>query len=217
MDYTDYAQPWSTQQKKAVQLPVRANNRFFFKHHPRNWELWHFEIESTSSKRTSKKLKPVWLPVLHTHHESAGVNGTRGSGKIVDSSVPRTRMLDDGWTILRPEELDYLRQYPCRGGAYWADKFTKIENLGGDLVTTFDHDEYASWRCSLMAKGLVPLPHQTFLKRAINLNTRKINRIARDQHIPEIAAKLKTLQQLQNDMNTALEDVKKNGAKHYEL
>jgi len=216
MDYTEYAQPWATEQKRTVRLPTRPNNRFFYKQHPRNWELWHFEIEGTGAKKT-RGLKPIWLPMLQSHHETAGVNGTRGLKGNIDSSVSRTRLSDDGWHILRPEQHDYLRKYPCRNGHYWSDKFTTLENLGGELVTTFDFDAFAAWRLELMKNGVLPLPHQTFLKRSINLVSRRINRISRDQHIPEIAAKLKALQDLQQDMNTALLDVKKKGVKHYEL
>jgi hypothetical protein len=217
MDYTEYAQPWSQEQRRAVKLPTRANSRFFYKQHPRNWELWHFETEQTSGKRTTRKLKPVWLPVLSTHHETAGVNGTRSTSNGVDSSLSRTRLADDGWHVLRPDQHDYLRQYPCRNGFYWTDKFTLLENLGGDLVTTFDYQGYAEWRRELMVKGVLPLPHQTFLKRITQLVSKRISRISRDQHIPEIAAKLKALQDLQTDMNAATANVKKEGVKHYEL
>jgi hypothetical protein len=218
MDYTDYAQPWQTQQRQAVRLPTRANNRFFYKHHPKNWELYHFEIENKTSKKTTEPaLRAVWLPKLSSHHETAGVNGSRMSGGRIDSSISRTRLGDSGWQLLPPEKHDYLRQYPCRNGVYWADRFTKLENLGGDLVQSFDYDEFARWRAELMAAGHLALPHETFLKRQINLNARRINRIARDQHIPEIAAKLKALQDLEKDMKSAMADVMKQGRAHYEL
>jgi len=68
-----------------------------------------------------------------------------------------------------------------------------------------------------MQKGVLPLPHQTFLKRITQLVSKRISRISRDQHIPEIAAKLKALQDLQTDMNAATANVKKEGVKHYEL
>jgi hypothetical protein len=216
MDYTNYAQPWMVEQNAAVVLPTRPNSRFFYKHHPRNWELWHFETAPKTTKKPAV-LRPVWLPKLRGHHETAGVNGSRSNGRTVDSSLARTKMIDIGWQIISPTDHDYLRRYPCRGGFYYADKFTKLENLGGDLVTSFDHDAFAEWRVELMKNGDIKLPHETFLKRQINLLSRRINRITRDQHIPEIAAKLKALQSMYDDMRTALEDVKKTGVGHYEL
>jgi len=216
MDYTQHAQPWMTEQNAGIRLPTRPNSRYFYKHHPKNWELWHFEIEPKTAKKGAV-LKPVWLPKLSGHNETGGVNGTRTTGGRIDSSLSRTKLMDDGWQILRPSDHDYLRRYPCRGGFYYACKFTKLENLGGDLVQSFDYDAWAEWRADLMLNGHLKLPHETFLKRQINLLSRRINRITRDQHIPEIAAKLKALQAEYDDMKSAALDVKKKGVKHYEL
>ena len=46
---------------------------------------------------------------------------------------------------------------------------------------------------------------------------RRIERHTRNQHIPEIAAKLKGLQDLHSDMKLALKDLEENKGGHYEL
>lgn len=217
MNYSDIAQPWQTTAQKQVTLPVKANSRFFYKHHPKNWEIAYFEKQIKSGKSTKTIEIPVWLPELHTHHETPGVNGCRGYTANPDSSHTRTRLSDKGWTIIAPNKHDYLRKYPARKGSYWADVFTKLENIGGDLVQTFNHKQFAKWRLSLMVDAVIDLPHKTFLQRKMIDVKRRIERHTRNQHIPEIAAKLNGLQKMYDDMNKAMQDVVKNGVGHYEL
>tara|TARA_R100000655_G_scaffold61013_1_gene99375 strand:- start:5526 stop:6179 length:654 start_codon:yes stop_codon:yes gene_type:complete len=217
MNYENIAQPWQTTAQQQIVLPVKGNSRFFYKHHPKNWELCYFDVEVKAGKGTKTIQKPVWLPALHTHTETPGVNGCRGYTANPDSSHTRTRLTDKGWTIIPPAEHDYLRKYPARKGSFWADIFTKIENIGGDLVQTFNHKKFQEWRLSLMVDNIIKLPHKTFLQRKMIDVKRQIERHTRNQHIPEIAAKLNGLQKIYNDMNTAMQDVVKNGEKHYEL
>ena len=217
MNYEDIAQPWQTTAKQQVTLPTRSNNRFFYKHHPKNWELYYFETEEKTGKTTKTVRKPVWLPELHVHHETPGVNGTRGFSNNPDSGLTRTRLVDKGWTIINPAQHDYLRKYPARRGSYWADKFTTLENIGGELVKSYRHDLFADWRLELMQKGVLQLPHKTFIQRQMMDVQRRIERHTRNQHIPEIAAKLNGLQDLHKDMKLALQDLEKNRGGHYEL
>ena len=217
MNYKEYAQPWQQTAQQQVTLPVRANSRFFYKHHPKNWEIHYFEMEQKTGKKTEVVKKPVWLPELSTHHETPGVNGTRGYTNNPDSGLARTRMQDNGWTIISPNVHDYLRKYPARNGSYWADRFTRLENIGGDLITSFNHEDYANFRLSLMRDGVLQLPHKTFLQRKMMDIQRRIERHTRNQHIPEIAARLRGLQDLHNDMKKATTDLQKNKGLHYEL
>ena len=212
MNYEDIAQPWQTTAQQQITLPTRSNNRFFYKHHPKNWELHYFETQGKKPIR-----KPVWLPELHVHHETPGVNGTRGFTNTPDSGLARTRLVDKGWTIINPAQHDYLRKYPARKGSYWADKFTTLENIGGELVKSYRHDLFAEWRLELMQKAVLQLPHKTFIQRQMMDVQRRIERHTRNQHIPEIAAKLKGLQDLHSDMKLALQDLEKNRIEHYEL
>lgn len=217
MNYKDIAQPWQTTAQQQITLPTRNNNRFFYKHHPKNWEIYYFETEEKTGKKTETIQKPVWLPELHVHHETPGVNGTRGFTNNPDSGLARTRLVDKGWTIINPAQHDYLRKYPARKGSYWADKFTTLENIGGELVKSYRHDLFAAWRLELMKNGVLQLPHKTFIQRQMIDVQRRIERHTRNQHIPEIAAKLKGLQDLHNDMKLALKDLEENKGGHYEL
>lgn len=215
MKFENIAQPWQSQQQASVVIPTRSNNRFFYKHHPKNWELYYFDVEETGKKKMTKKA--IWLPDLQSHHETPGVNGSRGFRANPDSGMARTRLVDKGITVLHPSQHDYLRSYPARGGQYWTSKFNELESLGGELVVTFDHEAFAQWRLKLMQNGALRIPHKQFLQRKQAEIQRRIERHTRSQHIPEIAAKLKGLKDLLTDMQTATNDVVKNGAKHYEL
>ncbi len=213
MKFENIAQPWQQQQQASIVLPTRSNNRFFFKHHPKNWVLHYFD--AIKNKKTYKK--PTWLPDLQVHHETPGVNGSRGYRSNPDSGMARVRLADNGVAILHPSQYDYLRSYPAKGGKYWATKFANLESLGGELVITFDSEAFAQWRLELMQQGALRLPHKQFLQRKQAEIQRRIERHTRSQHIPEIAAKLKGLKELLTDMQTATNDVAKNGANHYEL
>ena len=68
-----------------------------------------------------------------------------------------------------------------------------------------------------MQKGVLQLPHKTFIQRQMMDVQRRIERHTRNQHIPEIAAKLNGLQDLHKDMKLALQDLEKNRGAHYEL
>ncbi len=219
MDYTDIAQPWAASPSQQKVLPARPNNKFFYRHHVKNWELIGFEhTEKAEGKRAKKTTKWLWLPNLHTFYEAAGVNACRSTeGRGVDSSLARTRMGDQGWALILPKDYDYLRCYPCRGGNYWADRFTKLENLGGQLVQTFNHDEYNEFRRQLMLDGALDLPHKSFLRLLQIQVQRRIDRHTRSQHIPEIAVKLKSLQEHAKNMSDSMLDLEKNKRAHYEL
>jgi len=217
MKFESIAQPWQQQQQASIVLPARSNNRFFYKHHPKNWELYYFDIEDTTSKTKKMTKKAIWLPDLQSHHETPGVNGTRGYKANPDSAMTRVRLQDNGITVLHPSQHDYLRSYPAKGGQYWTSKFNHLESLGGELVITFNHADFAQWRLELMQSGALRIPHKQFLQRKQAEIQRRIERHTRSQHIPEVAAKLKGLKELLTDMQTATDDVATNGAKHYEL
>ena len=217
MKYEDIAQPWQQQQQASVVIPTRSNNRFFYKHHPKNWVLYYFETEVMTGKSKKTIKKPVWLPDLQAHHETPGVNGSRGYKNNPDSGMTRTRLLDKGISVLHPNQHDYLRSYPARGGQYWSTKFANLENLGGELIITFDDEAFAHWRLELMKNAALRVPHKQFLQRKQAEIQRRIERHTRSQHIPEIAAKLQGLKDLLTDMQSATNDVTTNGVKHYEL
>ena len=194
---------------------MAANSPFFLKHHPKNWELVEFEIPS-KGKGTATSYY-LWLPCLHCHWESAGVEGTRGAGSNVDSSLAKAKYNRDGWTILEPNKHDYLRIYPALKGNYYSDKWTRIENLAGEIVTTYDHAGHNEWRRNLVHAGIIPLPHPQILKKLIHTHSRLISNKAKFQHIPENKKRLDALYDTNRRMVEAMDRVKKQGVDAYEL
>ena len=213
MNYNTIAQPWNQPSQPNVVLPTPPNQSFFMKHNPR---LWDFEaIETTSGKK--KTTKWMWLPKIDTEYERAGVDGIRISGRTVDSSLRKAQLTRDGWNILEPSTHDYLRVYPCRGGKFYENKWTTLENIAGQMISTFDRVEFNHWRVTLMADGVLKLPHPNILRRIVIGQRRSIDRYVRQQHIPELAAKLKSIQKLVDDMNAAIEAITNEGVKVYEI
>lgn len=215
MNYSDIAQPWTSAPQNATILPLRANSSFFLKHHPKNWEITEFKTKKRG--KTPAKTVFLWLPILHCHFETAGVEGCRGSGQNVDSSLSKARYMGDGWTILDPTQHDYLRVYPAVQGNYFSDKWTEIENLAGEIVTTYDRDANNTWRRELVYKGAIPLPHPQILKKIIHNHTRMIGNKTKFQHIPESKKKLDALYETNKQMKIAMDLVISDGVESYEL
>lgn len=217
MDFSGLAQPWQEQQAAKAVLPIRRNYSYFFAHNPKNWEFVYFDIEVKSGKTTKKISKGYWIPQLSSIHEIPGVNGCRDMGRgQTDSSVMRARMVDSGWSILHPQQHDYLRIYPARGGSYHSSRFEKLEDLAGTLVKDFQRDEFNLWRLELVKNKSLSLPHHTILKRLMLDLTEQINRKVRHQHIPEIKEQIDNLQRISKDMSAAIDDVKNKGIEAYD-
>ena len=212
-ELTSLGQPWQEKKTQESRLRCPGNARWFFAHYPKDWELVYFE---TKTGKSTKKIAR-FLPLLRTVKELAGVNGCRGSGGYVDSSLMRANMQESGWTILQPRDHDYLRIYPALTGSYHSSRFVELEELAGDLIETFDHEQFNLWRLSLMREGYISPPHPHILKKIILDQSRNMNRKARFQHIPEEATKLKDMAQKKRDMESAIADLKKSGAQSYEF
>lgn len=215
MNYDNMAQPWQTSPQNAPRLPMKANSSFFLKHHPKNWEI--VEFKKPKSGKTAASSVFLWLPIFHVHWEKAGVEGTRGSGAHVDSSLAKAKYTRDGWTLLEPSKHDYIRVYPALSGNYYCDKWTSIENLAGEIVTTYNHAEHDNWRRELVKNGHVALPHKQILKKIIHNHSRMISNKAKFQHIPENKKKLDALYDTNREMVIAMDLVTNSGVDAYEL
>jgi len=181
------AQPWSENKATRQVLPLKRNSRFFFIHNPKNWELYRFE--------RGKKIIKCLLPSFSSLRVTAGTNGIRENGAAPDSAVTRTRYNDQGVKVLNPNDHDYLRVYECRKGAYYTDKWTKIEIIGNTPVFTYDHAGFAEFRRELVLNGHIKPPHPAFMKLMLINTQRIIDKYSLDQHIPERAIKLKAKQE----------------------
>lgn len=217
-DYSRFAQPWEQKTEVQTRIPKKANSRFFFAHNPENWELKMIEGYSMTEEGKRKKQKtPMLLPVLSSIHEVPGVNGTRAVGSRIDSSIMRTNLLDQGWTIIDPIKHDYIRVYPAHKGNYHTSKWIRLEKVGRRVIEHFDADSFDEWRIEIMKNGVLNPPHpQIAALRLISMN-RAMSRLERDQHIPEIANRLKTKQIELKNTKAAIARVEKLGGLAYEL
>ena len=103
MSFKEFAQPWQNQKREEFRLPIPRNNRYFYKHHPNNWELKIF--------KKGKKSIPLWLPKLGVHPLTPGVNGCEMRGSGVDDTLVKARLTEAGWTVISNEKWNYVEVY----------------------------------------------------------------------------------------------------------
>jgi acyl-CoA synthetase (AMP-forming)/AMP-acid ligase II len=216
MDYSEIAQPWSQGAAQLPKLPIQSNPTFILKHHPKNWELVGIEKETGSGKSKKTTVKYYWLPLIHDHHLAAGVQGVRGQGAHVDGTISKAQAVNEGWILLEPSKYDYIRIYPANRGSFHCNKWTKLENLGGEIVRTFDKSSHDNWRRELVLNGDLPLPHAAMLQRQIVIAERSINRKLSQQHIPQIKKDIDHQSNIITIMRETIKSVKELGIKAYE-
>ena len=213
MDYTSIAQPWAQQTNAAPRLPVSGNQPFFLKHNPKNWRLEPLTVPGKGKQKA--KVVFVWLPHIANENERPGVNGIRLDGRTIDSTLRQSQLMKEGWTIILPHQVDYLRVYPARGGKYYTTKFFKIEDIAGELITTLDRQEWAKFRIQLIVDGVVKPPHPSLLERVRIRRARHIDRYVRQQHIPQLLSKMKSIQKEVDDMAAGIAEIKEKGIEYY--
>lgn len=218
MDYTAISQPWEEKTQTQIRIPKQGNSRFLFAHNPENWELKMYQsTQQNEDGRKKKQLIPILLPLLSSIPETPGVNGTRAVGKRIDSSTMRARLQDVGWTLLDASRHDYMRVYPAMRGNYHTTKWTRIEKIGRRVIEHFDQEEFDAWRLSLMAEGHLSPPHPQIASLMLIEMDRAMSRLERDQHIPEVASRLKGKQEQYRNTKKAIDRISRMGAKSYEL
>ena len=213
MDYSNIAQPWAQPSGQAPRLPVRGNFPLFLKHHGKSWRFEYLTIKG-KGKAKDKRLG-VWLPDIQTEYERPGVNGIRTDGRNIDSSLRQANLNKDGYVVILPHQVDYLRVYPAQGGKYYTTKFFKLENVAGELMKSLDREEWAKFRIKLILDGIIRLPHPTIMERIRIQRARHIDRYVRQQHIPELAGKMKAIQDEVKGMAEAIAAFKEKGRDYY--
>tara|TARA_R100000388_G_scaffold93327_1_gene77772 strand:+ start:514 stop:1170 length:657 start_codon:yes stop_codon:yes gene_type:complete len=213
--YDSFAQPWEEKTTQTTRIPRKANPRFFFAHNPESWETVIFEKYQITDDKKKKVSIPLLLPVLASCQEEPGVNCTRIINGRIDSSMMRTNMQDQGWTILDPKRHDYLRVYPAHKGNYHTSRWIRLEKVGRRMIEHFDQKGFDEWRLSLIADGHIAPPHPKIAElRLISMN-RAMSRLERDQHIPEVEMRLKKKQKEYNDTRKAISRVERHGRDAY--
>ena len=217
MNYDDMAQPWSTQATAQTRLPLKSNARYFLAHNPENWELLLFETTTSTDDSRKRKQVPILLPMLSSIPEVAGVNGTKQVGKHIDSGLMRTQLQDHGWTILDAGKHDYMRIYPAQKGNYHTSKWISFEKVGRRVIQKFDADGFDQWRLELMQKGAITPPHPQIAALKLIKMDRAMSRLERDQHIPEVSARLKSKQAQYKQIKAAIQRVEDKGVHAYAI
>ena len=212
MDYSNLSQPWQQQQQQMQRIPLKRSASYFYAHHPENWEL----VIKTKKEKSKQIEIPLLLPLLSTIPEEAGVNGVRMNGKRPDSSIMQARMIKSGWNILDPNKYDYMRLYPAsNGGHYFSNKFTKIENLAGRIIKTFNEELFNEFRKSLMIDQHVSLPHPAIIQLLLIDQNKTISKYEQSQHTPEGAARLKAAYKKYDDIEKASQRITTKREKAY--
>tara|TARA_S200002703_G_scaffold85428_1_gene73724 strand:- start:16 stop:675 length:660 start_codon:yes stop_codon:yes gene_type:complete len=213
MDYSSIAQPWAQQSGQAPRLPVAGNSPFFLKHNPKNWRLEPVKIAGKG--KAKDKIVYAWLPHIATEVERAGVNGIRTDGRSIDSTMRQATLNREGWVVILPHQVDYLRVYPARRGKYYTTKFFKLENIAGDLVKSLDKEAWSQFRIQLVVDGLIKPPHPTMLERIRIRRARHIDRYVRQQHIPQLLSKMQSIQAEVDNMAAGIAEIKTDPREYY--
>ena len=212
MKLNSLSQPWQQTKESNNRLNIRANSRFLWMHHPKNWELVSFDEATEKGKKTIHLLLPTFTTLVATD----GVNEVRSNGKRPDDSVTRARFYNQGLTILDPIKYDYLVMYPAKNGTYYTDKFEILESIGGTIVKDYDRKGFNQFRRNLMRNKVFDLPHSHFIKLMIVDNRRSIDKYIKDQHIPENAVKLLKHQNIDKSLKIAMRNIERKGYEVYE-
>ena len=110
-----------------------------------------------------------------------------------------------------------MRIYPTtRGGSYHSNKWTLLEDLGGDVVKTFDKIAHAMWRRDLVRKGIIKPPHHTVLQKMIYDLERSIQRKIPNQHLPQVKEDIEHIETIKDVMLQTKEQIAQLGVKAYE-
>lgn len=213
-NFNNIAQPWSAAAPVNNRLPVNPDHPFYFKHWPANWEFGYIEVQK--GKKTESK--PIYFPCINLERVVPGVNGvSQLQGEIGDPSSRLGRLRQRGYTILEPNNFDYLRVYPAKyGGKKHAPKWESFRVLAGQVISEFDMVNFNQWRLSLVVNGYIQLPDPHFLELMIMAQKRVSERLVPSQHLPEIRKKLDSEYKRISEMEFAMAEIKKQGHKYYE-
>ena len=176
-------QPWTGRQRdpEEYRINMTPNAPFYYMHNPLSWEYCD-EMDS-------------WLPVLSQLSEEAGVNGVQQSGRGADSTHARVHFMDEGYTILDYTELGYLTRYRCRtGGYYYCDIHARPKDISGHVIWTLDTEQHNAFKKALLDNGYIDMVDPDICDMLTDRFQKRLRRLFREQHIPEIKAKMDTIQ-----------------------
>ena len=214
MDFSEIAQPWARAHTNTqALLPKRANQPFYYRHHPKNLVFHTFTVPAKSAKSKPKTVS-TWLPHVQAEQVRPGAKGVRQvRGNLGDASSRIGKLQQEGWIILDYNHHSYITTYPAQGGTYHAEKWVNIRNLAGQLIEDFDYQAFTFWRMQLVIDNHLPEPHPVFIERQLLMNKARPARLLQQQHLPHIQARIDAAYQELDDMQASLADIKARGAK----
>ena len=174
-------------------INVRPNAPYYLMTHPHCWDLVVAE-DGTAE----------WLPQLSKLLEEPGVQGVRmmpGGG--ADSSIARTHAMDKGFFVL-PRELGYLVRHRTRSGGYhYTGSWGNYKDIAGKIIWKPDVDAYNDFRRNLLKERIIAPPDPDVLEMHKEREERRIDRLASQQHIPEMLAKIERTRETLRAIDTA--------------
>ena len=178
---------WGTSKQATIdnRINIHPNAPFYLMHHPLGWEFTHGE----------------WSPTFSELREESGINGVQQTPNGPDSTIARVHYLDQGYIVLDYKSLGYLTRQPTKyGGHFYSLIYATCKQLAGNVFWQLDHDAYNEFRRSLVIDGHIDPPDPDVLNMLIDRYKRRLERLYRNQHIPEIKIKLERADQHMKDM-----------------
>ena len=93
---------------------------------------------------------------------------------------------------------------------------TIIDRLAGRAIERFNQLDYNQFRIELMKSAALELPHSEIIRKIEIDKQEAINRIFRNQHLPDVKVKLDRLQKELEDFQIAAANLAKLGIKVYD-
>ena len=218
MKFTELAQPWQANPTKAPRLPIKANHSFYWMHHPKNWELYIFEVANRKKGEDVEETRkiPLFIPKLTKLIEKPGVNNVVNYGSQVSSSYSQSNFIERGFEILQHNQHDYLRMYPAQGGKFYTHRFVELELIGNELLRSTNTEGYAQFRKDLVKNGHLEIPHTGIIRIIIKKMNDQITMLKKKINSPAHQEELETEENRLEYARIALETLEKKGVKAYE-
>lgn len=215
--------PWQPIKQSQTQLlPAKPNHPFFYKWHPANWQFQYFDIEETTGSGKSQKTQTVskgfFVPHIRMERIVPGVNGIHQIEKEIGNPASRIgKLQQEGWIYLNPNQHDYMKMYPVRGGRYHVPKWLDVNVIAGRLITKMDLAAKNKWSVGLLLNGVLPKAESHFWELMIIDYKKRPDRFIKSQHIPEIKKKIDKEYAIIEDMKQALGDYQEKGLETYKV
>ena len=178
MKLQPYQHAWTESVSQNKRLNLETQPRFILFHNPKNWELVKHKPEGR------KKSQWLLLPQLNQLMCVSGVNNVDDVGGRIDTTFATASLQKEGFTVLFPEQHNYLVSYPVTSGRRFDFVFNEYEQIGNTVIQTFNHQKYNEWKRQLIVNGTIQPPHEHFIKLMIHKVRPLIDKYSEMLHSP---------------------------------